>query len=87
MPTTLSRKEAAERLGVTAPTIDQLERDGSLKRLPRFTSPRFSLADIEMLERGSESNLVRKLNQENEYLRKEVTRLQAIVETVRRVTE
>lgn len=87
MATTLSRKEVAERLGVTGPTIDGLERDGALKRLKHFNSPRFSLSDIEILETGSEEKTVRNLKRKIEQLEAELALYKIKFESIRRIIE
>ncbi|MBW8380996.1 MAG: hypothetical protein K0M69_00540 [Youngiibacter sp.] len=86
MATTMTRKEVAERLGVSGPTVDKLEREGILKRLRYFDTPRYSVSDIEIIEAGSTEKSIRNLRRRIDELEAEVEVYKAKLEGIRRIT-
>ena len=87
MATTLTRKEVAERLGISPPTVDKLEKDGALKRLKHFETPRYSLLDVEEIEAGSAEKSIRNLKRKIEALEAELELYKSKIESIRRITE
>jgi len=60
MVTIINRKDLADRWDTNVTTLDAWEREGVIKRLPRYPSPRYSLADVEKAESSGMDNLLKK---------------------------
>jgi len=84
MVTIISRQKLAERWDTTVTTLDAWERDGVIKRLPRYTTPRYSLSDVEKAESNGMDNLYRRKEQIIRELEDKVQELETKLETIRR---
>lgn len=69
---TLTRKQAAERLGIDEKTLDGLERRGIIKRNKYFDRPRYSLADVMKVADPDQTKTIKEIE-----LKREVDRLRA----------
>ena len=85
MVTIISRQKLAERWDTTVTTLDAWEREGVIKRLPRYSTPRYSLADVERAESNGMDNLYKKKEQ---IIREQAERIQELevkLENIRRM--
>jgi len=85
MATIINRKDLAERWGTNVTTLDDWERSGVIKRLPRYPSPRYSLVEVEKAESNGMDNLLKK--KEN-VIREQAERIQELeqrLENIRRM--
>jgi len=86
MVTIINRKDLADRWGTNVTTLDAWERSGVIKRLPRYPSPRYSLADVEKAESNGMDNLYRRKEQ---IIREQAVRIQELevkLENIRRIS-
>jgi len=86
MVTIINRKDLADRWGTNVTTLDAWERSGVIKRLPRYPSPRYSLADVEKAESSGMDNLLKK---KDGVIRDQAVRIQELevkLENIRRIT-
>jgi len=84
MVTILNRTELAERWHTNVTTLDAWEREGVIKRLPRFPTPKYAIAEVERAESNGMDNLYKKKEQ---IIREQAERIQELeqkLETVRR---
>lgn len=85
MATIINRKDLAERWGTNVTTLDDWERSGVIKRLPRYPSPRYSLAEVEKVESNGMDNLVKKKDRIIREQAERIEELEARLENIRRV--
>ncbi len=83
MKTVLTKKELAERWGVNTKTIDVMEEEGTVKRLPKLPGVKYSLTSIEALEYDGTDNLILKKERKIKELEAEVLRYRNKFEEIR----
>ena len=86
MVTIINRKDLADRWDTNVTTLDAWEREGVIKRLPRYPSPRYSLADVEKAESSGMDNLLKK---KDGVIRDQAVRIQELevkLENIRRIS-
>jgi len=86
MATIINRQKLAERWDTTVTTLDAWEKEGVIKRLPRYTTPRYSLADVEKAESSGMDNLLKKKENVIREQAEKIQELEQKLETIRRVT-
>lgn len=84
MVTIINRKNLAGRWDTDVTTLDDWERKGVIKRLPRYPSPRYSLADVEKAESSGMDNLLKKKEQIIRELQSKNEELEMKLENIRR---
>ena len=86
MVTIINRKDLADRWDTNVTTLDAWERSGVIKRLPRYPSPRYSLADVEKAESSGMDNLLKKKEQIIRELQSKNEELEMKLENIRRIS-
>ena len=85
MATIINRKDLAERWGTNVTTIDDWEKAGVIKRLPRYPTPRYSIAEIEKAESNGMDNLIMKKERIIREQAERIEELEQRLENIRRV--
>lgn len=84
MATIINRKDLAERWGTNVTTLDSWESEGVIRRLPKYPSPRYSLAEVEKVESNGMDNLVKKKDKIIREQNERIEELEMKLETIRR---
>ena len=85
MKTIINRKDLADRWDTNVTTIDGWEKAGVIKRLPKFPTPRYSMADVEKAESTGMDNLIFKKDKEIRRLKEEITELRSLIEKTKMI--
>jgi len=85
MVTIINRQKLAERWDTTVTTLDGWEREGVIKRLPKYPTPRYSLADVEKAESNGMDNLLKKKENVIREQAERIQELEQMLENIRRM--
>lgn len=82
--TLISRSELAERWGLGTKTIEKYEQEGVITRVPKISTPRYTIAEIEKIE-GIKENPLSPL--ERKKLEREIAKLSKVIDAQRKLLQ